>query len=426
MTQQQLAPPGPVALLPSVTDRVTRGLRTDEPIPLLDHILLHGALAPPRERVGAPVPELLELASISGRGGAGFPLARKMQAMGRGRSVVVVNGAEGEPAIWKDRLLLAHAPHLVLDGAALAADAVRATEIHVVVSPSFPAAVEAVRQAIAERAAARYDRLPVKLTLVEDRFVAGEASAVVNRIDRGTSLPTFSQVRTSQRGVNGRPTLLSNAETYAQLAVLVHGGAASFASVGTPDAPGTTLFTVRGAVRRQCVVEMPIGTAVGAVISAAGGAVEPIAAVLTGGYHGRWVAADRVWWQPASPEGLRAVGGSIGAGLVLALPASVCPLAESAAVVGYLADQTAGQCGPCVNGLPAIAGAVAELARGDAGGQVVADLARWCGLVEGRGVCHHPDGTAAFVWSMLETFAEDVALHRIGHCGRPSAGVLPV
>jgi NADH:ubiquinone oxidoreductase subunit F (NADH-binding) len=425
MSSPVLTLPAPV-LLPSVSPRLTRGLRPDgAPIGLREHIAWHGLMVPPRDRIGTSTRDLLQQVAIAGRGGAGFPIWQKISAMGRGRSVVVVNGAEGEPAIWKDRLLLANAPHLVLDGAVAAADVVRATEVHVVVAAGYPRAVEAVRWALAERTAVRYDRVPISLTLVEDRFVAGEASAVVGRITRGTSAPLFSTARASERGVGGRPTLLCNAETFAQLAVLVHGGAAAFTEIGAGGEPGTALFTVRGAVAAQVVVEMPLGTPVGAVISAAGGAVEPIAAVLTGGYHGRWVAADRVWWQPASIRGLREVGGSFGAGLVLALPARVCPLAESARVLRYLADQNAGQCGPCVNGLPAIAGAAEHLAAGWAGAGDVGNLHRWAGLVEGRGVCRHPDGTVAFLRSMLETFADDVAVHADGHCGRPAPGILP-
>jgi NADH:ubiquinone oxidoreductase subunit F (NADH-binding) len=426
MAPPVLVSPAPV-LLPSVSPRLTRGLRPDgAALGLREHIAWHGLMVPPRDRPGPSTSDLLRQVAIAGRGGAGFPLWQKISAMGRGRSIVVVNGAEGEPAIWKDRLLLAHAPHLVLDGAVAAADVVRATEIHVVVAAGFPRAVEAVRRALAERVAVRYDRLPINLTVVEDRFVAGEASAVVGQLNRGTSVPMFSTARTSERGVGGRPTLLCNAETYAQLGVLVHGGEAAFTAIGTAESPGTTLFTVRGAVAGQVVVEMPLGTPVGAIISAAGGAVEPIAAVLTGGYHGRWVAADRVWWQPASISGLREVGGSLGAGLVLALPSRVCPLGESARVLRYLADQNAGQCGPCVNGLPAIAGAAEHLAAGWAGSVDVGNLHRWAGLVEGRGVCRHPDGTVAFLRSMLETFADDVSMHADAHCGRSAQGILPL
>ena len=424
---QQLATVGEVVLLPSATPRLLRGLRPDgAALGLREHVALHGFMVPAADRSGPPVDELLRTVALAGRGGAGFPMWQKISAMGRGRAVVVVNGAEGEPAIWKDRLLLSHAPHLVLDGAALAAELVRAREIHVVVSSAFPAVVETIRRALAERAAVHYDRVPIFLTLVAHRFVAGESTAVVGRITRGTSVPAFTTTRTSERGVDGRPTLLCNAETFAQLAVLVHGGARAFTAVGSAESPGTALFTVRGAVAVQAVVEMPLGSPVGAVLSAAGGATEPLAAVLTGGYHGRWVEAASLWLQPASRQGLAAAGGVMGAGLLLALPARVCPVGEAARVVRYLADQTAGQCGPCVNGLPAMAGAIESLSRGWAGGTVVADVARWAGLVVGRGVCRHPDGTAEFVRSLLTTFAADVDVHAGGHCGRTVDGLLPV
>lgn len=420
--------PAPTAprLLPALGPaRLTARGQADGAASWADHL----AAFPVDPRLaGREVTDLLARHAILGRGGAGFPLAVKMRsvAASKGRPVVVVNAAEGEPAIWKDRTLLRLAPHLVLDGAQLAAAALGADQVHVAVNPTYAPAHDALVRAVGERAARAADLAPIRVHVVPDAFTAGEASAVIRLIDGGAGgRPAFLHVVPSVRGVARRPTLLSNAESFAQLALLVRLGDA-YADVGTPDEPGTMLFTVRGAVPEDVVLEAPVGTTVWDLLAGAGGLTEPLQAVLVGGYHGRWMPADVALATPLAVGAMRAAGGALGAGLVAPLPAECCPLHEVARVARYLADQTAGQCGPCVNGLPLIAGALADLARGEADAAVAARIARWSGLVAGRGACKHPDGTVGFVRSALEVFAGHVEAHLHGPCGLPRRGVLPV
>jgi NADH:ubiquinone oxidoreductase subunit F (NADH-binding) len=149
----------------------------------------------------------IECAGLNGRGGAGFPTSQKIQAVlaGTRRPVVIGNGTEGEPASMKDRVLLAQAPHLVLDGAAVAADIVMAREIVMVVHREVRTAVDA---AVDERRQLDIDRIPIRVVTASDRFVAGEASAVVNWVDRGRPVPMGKRTHMSDRGLGGRPTLV--------------------------------------------------------------------------------------------------------------------------------------------------------------------------------------------------------------------------
>ncbi len=390
-----------------------------------EHVAVYGDPRTP-ERAGH-LTGLLTRHAILGRGGAAFPLAVKMHAVrkAKGRPVVVVNASEGEPAIWKDRMLLSHVPHLVLDGAQLAAAALGADEIHVAVNPTYRPAHDALTRAITQRSIFVDDVAPVSVHVVADEFTAGEGSAVIQRINGGPGRPEFAKVVAAVRGVDGRPTLLSNAETFAQLAVLAR-LRQRYAEVGTPDEPGSTLFTVRGAVATEAVIEAPLGTRIGDLVAAVGGVTEPIQAVLVGGYHGRWLPVAAAWHAPLTVKDLRARGGALGAGLVAPLPADGCPLVEVARVVRYLANETAGQCGPCVNGLPAIADGLETLAAGVADDGVLDRLARWSGLVTGRGVCKQPDGTVGFVRSALDVFGPHVERHLSGPCGRPWRALLPV
>jgi NADH:ubiquinone oxidoreductase subunit F (NADH-binding) len=418
---------------PDGLPRLLATWRRGAPVGFDEHLAHYGP--PPwagRRRRGVPdLIETLEESGLRGRGGAGFPTARKLLAVARargGRPVVVVNGSEGEPASRKDKLLLAHLPHLVLDGAALAAEAIGSDEVVVVVDRWANEAVTGVTHAVDERAARRCDPVTFRLAHIPARFVAGEETAVVNFVNGGPAKPTFVPPRPFQKGVYGRPTLVQNAETLAHVGLVARFGAAWYRGVGAPEEPGTALATVSGAVERPCVVEIAIGTPVRDVIVAAGGVTETLGAILVGGYYGRWVDALDAWDAPVSRAGLAPLGASPGCGVLYALPASACGLVASAQIARYLAEETAGQCGPCVNGLDAIATALGHVARGTHDRDTLGRLQRWCAQVDGRGACRYPDGAVRFVRSALEVFADEVDEHsRHGRClaGPPAALPMP-
>jgi NADH:ubiquinone oxidoreductase subunit F (NADH-binding) len=355
---------------------------------------------------------LVEAGRLTGRGGAGFPVARKLAtAIAARGSVVVGNGAEGEPASRKDRTLLETCPQLVLDGLELLARATDADRAVLYVHEG-PAAVAATR-AVADRAVSARRALGIEVVAAPALFLAGEESALANRVGGGPALPRTPAVWAS--GVRGKPTLVQNVETLAHLALLARFGAAWFTGVGDPEAPGSMLFSVSVAgadANTIRIVEAPTGTPYAQVLAAAGVTTTP-QALLVGGYHGAWLPPAAITG-PSTRAALARYGASPGAGVTIALPSDMCPLDHAARVVRYLAAQTAGQCGPCVNGLPAIAASMARMVGGDPA--AAAAVARYAGLVEGRGGCHHPDGTAKLVRSTLHTFADDVAAHARNRC----------
>jgi len=392
-----------------------------------EHLRKYGPL-PARQR--GPDERLLRLAADSrlrGRGGAGFPVEAKMRAVlaARGRAVVVANGAAGDPLSEKDTFLLTRLPHLVLDGAQVAAAAVDARQVllYVLARPQVYGAVE---RALAERHRGRVDAVPVRLLPAPDRYVAGESSAAVHHLSGGPPLPVFQPPHTAARGVKGRPTLVQNVETLANLGLLARYGSDWFRGVGTADEPGSLVITVRGAVPRPVVVEVPVGASVEQALVGAGWLTEAAGGILVGGCFGRWLPAAAAPSVPLSHAGMAGVGGTLGAGVVVALPDRACGLRETARIARYLAGESSGQCGACVNGLPAIAGALTALAESRADGSTVQRLYRWCGMVAGRGACRHPDGVAGLVASALGVFAEDVGRHLAGGCAHPLSDVLPV
>ncbi|WP_228982529.1 NADH-quinone oxidoreductase subunit NuoF family protein [Streptomyces sp. DH12] len=408
--------------------QLTQGFDLIERLDLPMHLKVHGPLEPVG---GERLARLADDVSLRGRGGAGFPFGRKLRAVAeaairRGvRPVVVVNGSEGEPACRKDTVLLNRAPHLILDGALLAAEALGARTLVVAVTRNSTEI--SLRAALAERGLSdrRGQQLRARVVRTPERMVSGEASAVIRAIGGGPALPPGRRERASESGVGGAPTLLSNAETFAQLAVAARIGAHRYAHAGLEQEPGTVLLTLSGAVARPMVVEVPTGVPLRYVLQLAGAPPVP-QGVLTGGYHGNWIDSGAMHEAVVSRASLAAVGGSLGAGAVLPIGPETCPLGEAQRVANWLAAETAGQCGPCRLGLPAAAGGLSDVLNGG-GPAALEALREVVQAVKGRGACKHPDGSARFFASTLSAFTDDLAAHVLdGGCGRPTIGVLPL
>jgi NADH:ubiquinone oxidoreductase subunit F (NADH-binding) len=255
----------------------------------------------------------------------------------------------------------------------------------------------------------------VRIVDVPPRYLAGEERALVNLVERGRAIPPQGQWRPFERGVSGRPTLVQNVETLAHLALVAKMGADWFRAVGHRDAPGTMLVTVTGAVADPGVLEVATGLSIARCLRAVGPPTEEVGAVLVGGYSGTWLTRSQVETATLDRAGMAAVDGVIGCGAIVVLPASACGIQETAQVMRWLADQTAGQCGPCVHGLGAIAEVTQQLARGATSGDALKRLHRWAGDVEGRGACRYPDGAIRFLRSALRTFDADAGRHAAGY-----------
>jgi NADH:ubiquinone oxidoreductase subunit F (NADH-binding) len=405
-----------------------------EPIPRLlsdtavrtlhQHELRYGGYPRPQEHLIDVVDE----AGLRGRGGAGFPTALKMRAVAdasrrrRRRPVVVANGTESEPASGKDRVLLSTAPHLVFDGIVTAATALGAGRAVLCVDRRDQEVADVARAALHERRGR--DRLEIDIAELPTRYVAGEESAVVSWLNGGPAKPTYKQTRPAQRGVDGAPTLVDNVETLAQVALIARFGAPAWRSVGTGDERGTMLVTVRGGVRAPGVYEIPFGMRLSEVLDQA--QAGPTTGVLIGGYFGTWLTPAQVSEAVVSTRYLRSVAASLGCGLIAAVPEGHCPLEEVSGVLRWMAANSAGQCGACVNGLPALAGAFDRVVAGDRNGVAGKKMDRWSPMVAGRGACKLPDGTAHFVDSARRVFAGHIDEHRrVGPCRRNQRQLLP-
>lgn len=410
----------PHRLLPAVRD-VKRW------VSLAEHERRHGTLPLSRFSGREGGNELVELAAASGlrgRGGGGFPTALKiasaLEATSRRRpAMVVANGCESDSTSDKDLTLLCHVPHLVLDGLVLAARALQASQAVLCVHRGSPA-IPTLQTALRER---RDDNITINLATVPRRYVASEASALTRFLSDGNARPTSSPPHTATRGVQGRPTLVDNVETLAHLALIARYGADWYRRRGTHHSPGTTLITIGGAVYRPGVFEVDLGTPIGDALTMAGGASQTTEAVLLGGLSGRWLATTPNLDTPLCYEGAQGVRLSLGS--LVVLPADVCGLDVTSTILAYLARESAGQCGPCKFGLPAIASDFASLAAARPEATLSERMTRRLHTVRGRGACSHPDGAVNLAVSALDVFSSDVELHLTGQrCGRSNGSEL--
>lgn len=386
------------------------------PEPFAEHVARLGPLTD--RRAGQDLIPALESSGLLGRGGAAFPVGRKWRAVAErsdGRAVVLANGAEGEPLSAKDRAIMTLRPHAVIDGAVLAAWAVGADEAILYVGTAHGAARRALTAALAERSLP----LPIRIVDAPDRYVAGEESAAVHFVNDRDARPTNVPPRPYERGVGGLPTLVQNVESLAYAGLIARFGPDWYRAAGhtVGTGLGLGLVTLAG-VAHPGVREIELGTPLGEVIGPSGARREATQAILIGGYFGRWATVADAWDLVLDPAALRVTGLTFGCGVVSVLASADCGLEPTGRILGYLADQSAAQCGPCVFGLRAIADAAGRLAGRTGTLDDLARIERWSGQLAGRGACRHPDGAAGLLQSSFEAFGDEWQRHaRSRTCG---------
>ena len=356
----------------------------------------------------------VERSGLQGRGGAAFPLGVKLRTVrdnGRlaGGCVAVANGEEGEPASIKDRWLLRHRPHLVLDGLRLAAAMVSADRAYVYVSDAESA--RSVETALTEHA---FGGITIELFSVEPGYIAGEETAVTRAINGGPVKPTDKPPRPFQKGVGGLPTLVSNVETLANLPYLQRHGSAAFRSLGTSSSPGTLLVTLTGGGRPPGLYEIPHGLPFRELLALHGVSSEQVQGALLGGYFAGLL--DRaVLDATLDHETLRGLGSGLGCGAIAVITED-CPVAVAASVLAYFDRENAGQCGSCFNGTAAMAAVAGGLRDGVATSEDLDRLRRWSVVLRGRGACATLDAATNVAASLLDQFPQAVAHHLENTC----------
>ena len=367
-------------------------LAASGPAPLLRRVLagadaldlaayaVHGGLAALREagRLGpAGVLATLTASRLTGRGGAAFPAATKWEAVARHPArphYVVVNADESETGTFKDRILLEWDPLAVLEGAAIAAYAVGAERIYIYVRGEYRHAHERLAEAIREvergnafgQALGGDSRPSFELRRGAGAYICGEETALLNSIEGKRGEPRSKPPFPVHHGLFGRPTVINNVETLACVPLILTEGADAFRALGTPDSPGTKLFSVSGHVGRPGVYEVPSGATLRQLIDLAGGvrAGHRLRAVQCGGAAATMLSATDLDL-PLSAEGLRPRGATVGSGAVVVLDETADLLDVIRRGAEFFAHESCGQCVPCRIGTQRQVELLARLASGE-------------------------------------------------------------
>jgi NADH-quinone oxidoreductase subunit F len=360
-------------------------------------------------------------AGLRGMGGAGFPTHRKWQpvaAAGGADKYVVCNGNEDEPGTFKDRYLLEHTPHQVVEGALIAALAMRANHVVLYVNPHLEAGLAACRAAVeqwqehalfAELQAAIGSALSLAVVPSSGLYIGGEETAVISSIEGRFPFPRRKPPFPAQQGVFGAPTAINNTETLAHVPGILRHGAAWYRDLGIGDACGTKLYSLSGDVLRPGLYELPMGTRLDELVFRHGGGMlqgKQFKAVFTGG-PSNTLLTRRDLDVALDFESVRERRSRLGTGAMIVVSEGTSIVRKVAEYVSFFAHGSCGQCPPCKGGTFQL---TRLLDRIDTGRAVRADLValeNLCRILPGSGRCGLVDGAVTVVESSLHQFRDE-------------------
>ncbi|HXF74443.1 MAG TPA: NADH-ubiquinone oxidoreductase-F iron-sulfur binding region domain-containing protein [Actinomycetota bacterium] len=369
---------------------------------------------------------------LRGRGGGGFPTGEKWAAIagaGSGERFVVANGAEGEPATFKDRALLRRNPYQVLEGLAIAAHAVGARTAFVGVKEVFHEEIARLRAAVDEmRAAGALGAVSVEVVLGPDRYLLGEETGLLEVIEGRDPLPRI--LRPFAQGLYGtaageNPTLVNNVETLANVPHILRDGPAWLARAGTERSPGTMVFTVCGDVVREGVVELPLGTPLRTLVEGFGGGVRDgrLKAIVPGASN--TVLLPEELDVPLDFDSMRRIGSGLGSGGFAVFGERACAVQLALRYSRFLWVESCGQCPPCKLGTGAVTEELAAIeAGGGDEGSLARILARARTCTDGQR-CALPTGESLLIQSLVHTFRGEFEEHVGRPCPAPGSVRLP-
>lgn len=371
------------------------------------------------------VVDALKRSGLRGRGGAGFPTGTKWETVvssSAGEHYVVCNAAEGEPATFKDRILMRRNPYAVLEGIAIAVETVGARQSYIGLKETFTLEIERLQGAIGEAMRAGWFTSEPELVRGPDRYLLGEETGLLAVIEERGPYPR--EVRPFMQGLFAsssrlNPTLVNNVETLANVGAILAQGPAWFRSVGTEGSPGTMLFTIAGDVRRCGVFERPLGTTLrGLLEEDAGGprAGRTIKAVLPGASAA--VITEDMLDLALDFDAFRRAGTGLGAGGFAVYDDSACMVEVTRQFAKFLYVESCAQCTACKLQSGAIHDIIAALHEGSLGvGDIEEVISRADRVTDGQ-KCALPSGTRAVVLGLIQAFAHEFAEHDGGECPR--------
>ena len=306
----------------------------------------------------------IEKSGLRGRGGGGFPTGRKWRftaANKGGKSYVVCNGDEGDPGAFMDRSIMEGDPHKLIEGMAIAAYAIGADEGYIYVRAEYPLAIKRLRKAIADAEAKNFlgknimgSEFSFDLHIKEGAgaFVCGEETALIASIEGERGMPRPKPPFPANKGLFGRPTLINNVETLANIPVIMLHGAEWFAQMGTETSKGTKTFALTGDVNNTGLIEIPMGTTLREIVFDIGGGMrdgKKFKAVQIGGPSGGCLTEEHLDI-PMDYDNLIKAGAMVGSGGLVVMSDKTCIVEVARFFMNFTQNESCGKCVPCREG----------------------------------------------------------------------------
>ncbi|MBN2307876.1 MAG: 4Fe-4S binding protein [Candidatus Hydrogenedentes bacterium] len=367
---------------------------------------------------------------LRGRGGAGFPTARKWEAVRAAAGApkyIVCNGDEGDPGAFMDRMILESYPFRVIEGMLIASLAIGAHEGLLYIRAEYPLAVDRVEEAIRLCEQAGYvggdvlgsgHEFRLRVMRAAGAFVCGEESALLAAVEGRRGTPAYRPPYPAQQGLHGCPTLVNNTETFALVPWIVRHGAGPFAELGTARSKGTKVFSLAGKVRRGGLIEVPMGITIRQIVEEIGGGVPEGAtfkAVQVGGPSGGCIPAALAD-TPIDYEALSAVGAMMGSGGLVVLDDGDCMVEMARYFLSFTQWESCGKCTPCRVGTKRMLEILERLCRGEAEAGDLEQLERLAGIVQRSSLCGLGKTAPNPVLTTLRYFREEFEAHVDGRC----------
>ena len=362
---------------------------------------------------------------LRGRGGGGFPTGRKWSfaaAQPAGKKYVVCNADEGDPGAFMDRSILEGDPHAVLEAMAIAGYAIGADEGYIYVRAEYPIAIHRLEIAIGQ--AREYGLLgndifgtgfnfDIKLRFGAGAFVCGEETALLTSIEGNRGEPRPRPPFPAVKGLFGKPTIINNVETYANICQIILNGADWFASMGTEKSKGTKVFALGGKITNTGLVEIPMGTTLREVVEEIGGGIpngKKFKAAQTGGPSGGCIPAS-LFDTPIDYDSLIAIGSMMGSGGLIVMDEDTCMVDIAKFFLDFTVDESCGKCAPCRLGTRRLLEILDKITSGNGELEDIDKLEELCNYIKSASLCGLGQTAPNPVLSTLRYFRDEYVAH---------------
>ena len=370
--------------------------------------------------------DAVKASGLRGRGGAGFPTGMKWSFMPKAPTpgkpnFLVINADESEPGSCKDREILRHDPHKLVEGALIAGFAMRARAAYIYVRGEFIRETEALRRAVAEAYAAGligknasgsgYD-FDLFVHRGAGAYICGEETAMLESLEGKKGLPRLKPPFPAGAGLYGCPTTVNNVESIAVVPTILRRGAAWFAGIGNPKNEGTKLFQLSGHVNTPCVVEEAMGISFRELIDKHGGGIrggwDNLLAVIPGGSSVPLVPAAEIADAPMDFDGLKALGSGLGTAAVIVMDRSTDIVRAISRISYFYTHESCGQCTPCREGTGWMWRTMERLRVGDGEPAMIDRLYDVTKQIEGHTICALGDAAAWPIQGLIKHFRPEM------------------